>query len=46
MKWRQNHFDVITILRIWRQIKIIEIEGEMALEIVTSGKNDKTEKNC
>ena len=47
MKWRQNHFDVITISIILR--KIIERKEEsketMALEVVTDGKNDKTEKN-
>ena len=47
MKWWQNHFDVITISIILR--KIIERKEEsketMALEVVTDGKNDKTEKN-
>ena len=48
MKWWQNLFNVITISIIWR--KIIETEKEewketMALEVVTDGKNDKTEQN-
>ena len=47
MKWWQNHFDVIGILITWRQEeKEKEVSKEpMALELVTDGKNDKTEKN-
>ena len=48
MKWRQNHFDVITISIIWRQDYRKEKEESketMALEVVTDDKNDKTEKN-
>ena len=42
MKWWQKHFDVITT--IWRQAHRKEKET-MAPEVVTDGKNDKTEKN-
>ena len=46
MKWWQNNFDVITILIIWRQIWFQEESEEtMAVEVVTDGKNDKTENN-
>ena len=44
MKWWRNHSDVITILITWRQNYRKEKET-MALEVVTDGKNDKTEKN-
>ena len=45
MKWWQNHFDVITISLIWRTIRNEKEESKetMALEVVTDGKNDKTE---
>ena len=45
MKWWQNHFDVITILTIWRQDYRKEKEESKetrALEV--RSKNDKTEK--
>ena len=42
MKWRQNHFDVITISN---NLVKEESKETMALEVVTGGKNDKTEKN-
>ena len=46
MKWWQNQFDVITII-IWRKTfkEKEESKETMALEVVTGGKNDKTEKN-
>ena len=48
MKWRQNHFNVITIsnnlTQDYRKEKE-ELKETMALEVVTDGKNDKTEKN-
>ena len=41
-----NQFDVITII-IWRKTfkEKEEWKETMALEVVTGGKNDKTEKN-
>ena len=43
--WK-SHFDVITILIINFDVKIIaRRKGKMALEIVTDGYSDKTEKN-
>ena len=44
--WWQNNFDVI-ILIIWHQDyrKEKKKKRKMDLEIVTDGKNDKTEKN-
>ena len=44
MKWWQNHFDVITILIIWRQ-DYRQAKETIALKGVTDSKNDKTEKN-
>ena len=44
----KNHFDVVKILIIWHQDYRKEEEESkerMALEVVTDGKNDKTEKN-
>ena len=43
MKWWQNNFDVIT-MHDYRKGKEESKEG-MALEVVTDGKNDKTEQN-
>ena len=48
MKWWQNNFDVITISNNLTQDYRKEKEESMetlAVEVVTNGKNDKTEKN-
>ena len=48
MKWWQNNFDVITIssnlTQDYREEKQ-ESKETMALEVVTEGKDDKTENN-
>ena len=44
MEWWKNTFDVIVII-IWRQEYGKENGGKIDVEIVTDGKNDKTEKN-
>jgi len=44
--WWQNNFDVIMVLIIWHQdYRKEKKKRKMDLEIVTDGKNDKTEKN-
>ena len=44
MKRWQNHFDVNNLSQNYRKVKG-ESKETMALELVTDGKNDKTEKN-